>query len=234
MNDVSLTADPEVPASQPEAEGADAQVAPASPEASASVQDAVAARSMTAGMSLSVRRRLGGAAIALLVVSVIVMVVSVIVSAIRGPQGPWRGEFFDNQQFKGDPRIRFSRKIENEYKKDAPFRGMPADDWSAIWTTCMTVEESTKMRIRVSSDDGSRFYIDDELVVDNWGLHAPRTRSGRRELEPGVYHLRLDYYEAKHGAVIKLLASFDDDTEYEAIPPQMLHQPEGGDDPCGD
>lgn len=207
-------------------------VAPVALEASSSVHDAAAARSMIGTLPLPVRRKLAAAGITFLVATVILMGISVVISVMRGPQGPWRGEFFDNQKFEGDPTIRYTRKIEYDYGKGAPFRGMPKDDWSVIWTTCMHVDEETEMKIRLSSDDGTRFYIDDDLVVDNWGLHATRTRSGKITLEPGDYHLRLDYYEAKHGAVVKLLAAFDDETEHEVIPPAMLSQPGGGESPC--
>lgn len=233
MNDVSRSSATEA---DEDGESLTAQggtgVAPVTAEASSSVHDALAARSMIENMPLGTRRKLATASVIFLVATVVLMATSVVLSVMRGPQGPWRGEFFDNQKFEGDPTIRYTRKIEYDYGKGAPFRGIPKDDWSVIWTTCMHVDEETEMKLRISSDDGSRFYVDDELVVDNWGLHATRTRSGKITLEPGDYHLRLDYYEARHGAVIKLLAAFDDETEHEVIPPAMLSQPGGGESPC--
>ncbi|MFM8330541.1 MAG: DUF1800 family protein, partial [Candidatus Methylumidiphilus sp.] len=46
-----------------------------------------------------------------------------------------------------------------------------------------------------TSDDGSRLYIDNQLVVDNDGLHPQRERSGRIGLERGRHAISVDFFE---------------------------------------
>ena len=47
-------------------------------------------------------------------------------------------------------------------------------------------------------------------------------------LEAGTHHLRLDYFEDRHGAVVRFFASFDDE-EPKSIPTEMLNQPDDDD-----
>jgi S1-C subfamily serine protease len=56
----------------------------------------------------------------------------------------------------------------------------PADDLYAFYTT---------------SDDGSRLWIDDRLVVDNDGLHPARETGGLIRLRKGLHRLRVSYFE---------------------------------------
>ncbi len=156
-------------------------------------------------------------------------------SVIKGPQGPWRGEYFEGKKFEGDSRIRYARKLEFEFENEPPFRGMPRDKWSATYTTCLEVDEEAEYRFRLTSDDGSRFYIDGERLIDNWGSHAPRTRTGKILLEPGTYVLEVEYFESSHGAELKLVAAIGEGGgKHETIPPTMLRQPgDDADAPCG-
>jgi hypothetical protein len=170
---------------------------------------------------------------ALFVVIGLAMVLSAVVSLVRGPTGPWRGEWYDNQDYEGDPVIQNARKIEFNWGRSSPgVRGIGRDRWSVIWRTCMELEEDTEIRFRIASDDGSRLYVDGDLVVDNWGAHAVRTRTGKIALEAGVHYLRLDYFEASATAEVTLHAAFGDETEYSTIPVSMLSPPGEGEDPC--
>ncbi len=45
------------------------------------------------------------------------------------------------------------------------------------------------------SDDGSRLYIDDLLVVDNDGLHSTEEAGGAIPLVRGLHRIRVDYFE---------------------------------------
>lgn len=47
-----------------------------------------------------------------------------------------------------------------------------------------------------TSDDGSRLWVGERLLVDNDGAHAAQTVSGMARLRPGIYPLRVDFFEA--------------------------------------
>ena len=52
----------------------------------------------------------------------------------------------------------------------------------------------------VDSDDGAVLEIDDEVVVDNDGNHAPRTIAGHVPLRRGMHKFRLRYFQSEGGA----------------------------------
>ena len=200
----------------------DPATAEAPPEGAASVLDGVTGR----------RLRLIGIALVLAVLAILLL--GLVRSAVQGPSGPWLGEYFDNQEFEGEPLVRYTRKVEFEWDKERPVQGMPKDKWSAIYTTCLEVEEEAEFRFRLTSDDGSRLFVDGEKLIDNWGPHSPRTRTGKMLFEPGTYAIEVEYFDAAHGAVLKLVVAIGEDAEHESLPPDMLRQPSGDPErPCG-
>jgi len=57
---------------------------------------------------------------------------------------------------------------------------------------------------RLTSDDGSRLYIDDALVVDHDGLHGATPKDGTVTLTEGYHALRVEYFEAGGGQQLTL------------------------------
>ncbi|MEO0333317.1 MAG: PA14 domain-containing protein, partial [Bacteroidota bacterium] len=50
------------------------------------------------------------------------------------------------------------------------------------------------------SDDGSKLYIDDEVVVNNDGLHGDQTRSGVKQFDAaGFYAIKIEFFEKGGG-----------------------------------
>ncbi|HEY65033.1 MAG TPA: hypothetical protein G4O02_10730 [Caldilineae bacterium] len=48
---------------------------------------------------------------------------------------------------------------------------------------------------RLSSDDGSRLYVNNQLLVDLWGLHGPQDKEGSLLLSAGRVPLELRYFD---------------------------------------
>ena len=48
----------------------------------------------------------------------------------------------------------------------------------------------------LASDDGSRLFIDDQLVIDHDGDHSNQTKYGSLVLEKGKHRIRVEYFEA--------------------------------------
>ena len=55
------------------------------------------------------------------------------------------------------------------------------------------------------SDDGSRLYIDDKLIVDNNGLHTILQKEGNVRLKVGVHQIRVSYFQGPRYHVALLL-----------------------------
>jgi hypothetical protein len=45
------------------------------------------------------------------------------------------------------------------------------------------------------SDDGAKLYIDDQVIIDNDGLHPPLEKAGRVDLSGGLHRIRVSYFQ---------------------------------------
>lgn len=54
------------------------------------------------------------------------------------------------------------------------------------------------------SDDGSKVYLHDQLVVDNGGSHSARKRSGQIPLAKGMHPIVIEYFEDYDGQTLQL------------------------------
>jgi len=68
------------------------------------------------------------------------------------------------------------------------------------FTSSIKIEKSGKYHFYLLSDDGSRLYINDTLVVDNDGGHGAIERKGSITLKPGFHKITLDYHNQQGGA----------------------------------
>src|SRR5258708_647968 len=71
----------------------------------------------------------------------------------------------------------------------------------------LEVKSAGEYTFHLTSDDGSKLFIDDALVVDNDGIHAPTTETRKVELIKGMHRLVVGVFNA--GAESEL------DVEYE-------------------
>lgn len=85
------------------------------------------------------------------------------------------------------------------------------------------IEQPGKYNFYTSSNDGSKLYIDGQLIVNNDGLHATVQQSGEVELDAGMHTIRLDYFQSGGN---KVLMTFyrSNSIEYQTVPGSMLYK----------
>jgi len=119
----------------------------------------------------------------------------------------WKGEYFDGTDLKGDPKlIRDDPTINFNWGDDdpAPGNGLGKDGWSVRWTRTVNFAAGT-YRFSMSSDDGSRLWVDGKLVIDKWYNHdASQVFTADVPLTAGNHNIKMEYYEDKGNAVAKL------------------------------
>jgi hypothetical protein len=76
-----------------------------------------------------------------------------------------------------------------------------ADSVGALFQSYLYVDAVVE-KICVTSDDGSKLFLDDLLVIDNDGMHSVRKICA--DVSPGVYKLDLEYFERFGGAHLVL------------------------------
>jgi beta-glucosidase len=120
---------------------------------------------------------------------------------LRTPDGKergLRGEYFANQDFEGEPAfVRTDEQLNFRWATGSPAEGFPADKFSNRWTGKLISPVDGKYSISLSSNDGGRLWIDDELTVDVWGDHATLTGTAVIEMKADVPRtIRVDHYES--------------------------------------
>ncbi|MBN2803702.1 MAG: hypothetical protein JXR91_11445 [Deltaproteobacteria bacterium] len=80
---------------------------------------------------------------------------------------------------------------------DSGFPGVEEKfEWFAIkYTGMFNLAEGGEYNFRINSDDGTKLYIDGELVVNNDGVHPPESKSRKINLEAGDHELVLEYFQ---------------------------------------
>ncbi|WP_407429232.1 family 20 glycosylhydrolase [Arcticibacter sp.] len=76
-----------------------------------------------------------------------------------------------------------------------------------IYDGFIAIDADDIYTFKLTSDDGSVLYLDDELVVDNDGEHAPMEVLGSMPLRKGYHKIRLHYFDAGGGRHLDLKVS---------------------------
>ena len=85
----------------------------------------------------------------------------------------------------------------------------------------MRIDKSGSYTFYISSNDGSKLYIDDKLVVDNDGEHGAKEMSNSLELSSGFHKIRAEYFQTGGGKALSVSYS-SPDIIYQSVPESIL------------
>lgn len=121
------------------------------------------------------------------------------------PETPaYVGEYFANMDLSGAPAMtRQDSVVDFDWGQGSPGDGIPADNFSARWTTSAAFAGGN-YRFTVTGDDGVRLFIDGVEVLDKWVWQGPTTYAVTTQLSEGTHEIVLEYFEAVGGAVARL------------------------------
>ena len=117
----------------------------------------------------------------------------------------WKAEYFNNTSLAGSPAlVRDDRYLSHNWGEGSPAPGIIGNDFfSARWTKSLTGNPGT-YTIFLTSDDGSRLYVNNQLLIDNWNVHASTTRSANYYYTGGPLSVKVEYFEQTEGASIEV------------------------------
>jgi len=121
----------------------------------------------------------------------------------KGQRG-FEATFYKDRDLGQAAATRTDQSIAFDWASDAPPELAQADEFSVRWVARLHIAERGTYTFYLTSDDGSRLFVDGKLIVDNWEDHAERTRDAALELEPGAHKLRVEYYDHVAVAMVRL------------------------------
>jgi hypothetical protein len=116
----------------------------------------------------------------------------------------WKATYFANSNLSGNPvLVRNDITIAFDWGTGSPASPVPGDDFSVRWSQVLDLDKGSYLFWAVA-DDGVRFYLDGNLLLDEWH-DGPATRHERTALlDKGAHALIIEYYERRDRASIQV------------------------------
>ncbi len=132
----------------------------------------------------------------------------------------WRGEYFNNMTISGSPvLVRDDVDLKFNWGTGSPKPGtVDSDHFSVRWTRTANLPAGM-YHFSVTTDDGTRLWVNGHLLVDAWYDQAPRTYTGDLYLPGGDVTLEMQYYENGGGAWAELSWTVDGQPTPPPTPP---------------
>ncbi|GLZ31011.1 beta-glucosidase [Lentzea sp. NBRC 105346] len=116
------------------------------------------------------------------------------------------GKFFAGKDLSGPELLtRPERTVDFNWGTGKPANEVPADNWSASFGGRLTPPESGTFTFSLTSDDGSRLYVNGKRVIDNWRDQGAHTEVASVDLTKGEpVDIRVEFYENGGDASVRL------------------------------
>ena len=95
--------------------------------------------------------------------------------------------------------------VDYNWNGSPPAPGVPGTDWSARYTGTLTPPTTGSYTFSITSDDGSRLFINGQQLIDNWRDQGGTTETGTVTLTAGQpVSIEVDYYQNGGGSLLDL------------------------------
>jgi beta-glucosidase len=117
-----------------------------------------------------------------------------------------QGQYFGNTTLSGTPiTTQVDPAVSYNWNGASPAPGVAGTNFSVKWTGTLAPPTTGTYTFGLSSDDGSRLYINGQLVIDNWRDQALTTETAQVQLTAGTpVQIEVDYYQGGGAAQVNL------------------------------
>jgi hypothetical protein len=131
--------------------------------------------------------------------------------------GSFSGCYFNDKNLTTSVLSRSDSQINFDWGAGSPDPKVPVDNFSARWEGNFNFNAGTYNFI-MTSDDGARLFIDNQLVLNKWTDQPTTTYTVSQTMTAGAHAIKMEYYENGGNAVAKL--SWNQGTNTPPPPPQ--------------
>ncbi|RLD76694.1 MAG: hypothetical protein DRJ10_13180, partial [Bacteroidetes bacterium] len=95
------------------------------------------------------------------------------------------------------------------------------NQFGIVFTSTLDIEQADNYTFYLNSNDGSKLYIDNKLIIENDGLHGAIEKSGTVNLSAGKHSIKVTYFQAGGGKHLQIHFS-SSKNEKSRISPSIL------------
>ncbi len=108
----------------------------------------------------------------------------------------WNATYYNNKNLFGAPVVSRNdgQDINFDWGTGSPGSGINADAFSARWTRDIDFQDGV-YQFTTTSDDGSRVFVDGQLVVNAWKDQPQVTTSANKQMTAGTHTIKVEFYE---------------------------------------
>lgn len=129
------------------------------------------------------------------------------------------GDYFVGQNFETLIGTRVDPFVSFNWGEGSPMSGVPNDSYSIRWTGFIQPHFTDRYTFYLTSDNGRRLWVNDQLVIDKWINDWDITYTGEIDLEAEEkYSIKIEYFEANGGANCNF--EWSSPSQYRQIVPQ--------------
>ena len=133
------------------------------------------------------------------------------------------GEYYNDTEFSDLALTRTDSAIDFNWGDNSPDDLINPNRFSVSWQGGIEAEYSETYTFTTRSDDGTRLWVNNQLLIDSWTGNGYRQNTGEISLTAGeTYDIRLDYFDYQGSANAQLLWSSSNQTQ-EIIPQNYLY-----------
>jgi len=123
-------------------------------------------------------------------------------------------EYFDNMKLEGTPKTRVDNMVNYDAVSQPPDPVISDAPMSIRWTGYITPRISGSYKIAITSSDGIKFWIDDNLKIDEWYGRGETTDKFEYKMEAGQkYAVKLEYFVNRDDEICQLFWQVPGETE---------------------
>ena len=117
-----------------------------------------------------------------------------------------QGEYFNNTTLSGTPvATQTDPTVSYDWTGKSPVPALGTTNYSVRWTGTLNPPTTGAYTFGLSSDDGSRLFVNGQQVIDNWRDQASNTETATIDLTAGTpAQIEVDYYQAGGDATVNL------------------------------
>lgn len=106
------------------------------------------------------------------------------------------GEYFLNTNLEGEAKVRIDKTIDIHSAENKPDPWLSTGDKSMRWSGELKPAVTGTYNLGLTADDGTKLWVDGELLMDNWKNLGESTRTKKIHLEAGkLYKVKIEYFD---------------------------------------